>query len=202
MKPKAKVPRQAAPPVRETSKPRPAFKLWLETEEGYVFGQGALDLLQKIQELGTLSRAAEDLGMSYRHAWGLIKKIEGRIGEPILFTHKGGRLGGGGARLTPSGRRLIREFLRIKDILLSACKDDLSWEGLFVKISARNRIEGKVVSVEKGDVAATVKIQITTPTVVTAFITREAVEDLGIEDGDRVAAVVKATEVMVSKETE
>lgn len=66
-------------------------KFWLETENGYVFGEGAFKLLKEIRELGTLSGAAEALKMSYRHAWGTLKKIEERIGKPILKTHKGGK---------------------------------------------------------------------------------------------------------------
>jgi molybdenum-dependent DNA-binding transcriptional regulator ModE len=38
-------------------KVKPCFKLWLETEDGYVFGQGSFELLHGIQEKGTLKRA-------------------------------------------------------------------------------------------------------------------------------------------------
>ena len=178
---------------------KPAYKLWLETREGYIFGKGPLSLLQKIEEVGTLSGAAEALGMSYRHAWGVIKKIEKRIGEPLLETHKGGKLGGGGAQLTETGRALIKEFLRLRSSFEQARVDELGWEGLSMKISARNRIQGEVVSVEKGKVSAVVKIRVDRPCVITSFITREAVEDLQIEEGGRAVAVVKATEVMISK---
>lgn len=180
-------------------KPRPAYKLWLETEDGYVFGKGALELLRAIQKLGTLSAAAESLGMSYRHAWGIIRKIEKRTGQPLLNTWKGGRFGGGGAELSPIGRELLKTFLKYETVFDQARKDELGWEGLFTKLSARNRIEGEVVSVEKDKVSAVVKIRVEAPCVVTAFITREAVEDLGIKEGDKVAAVIKATEVMISK---
>ena len=69
-----------------------------------------------------------------------------------------------------------------------------------MKISARNKIEGEVISVKKDKVSAVVKIRIDVPSVITAFITREAVEELGIKEGDRATAVIKATEVMISKE--
>ncbi|MCW4020223.1 MAG: LysR family transcriptional regulator [Candidatus Bathyarchaeota archaeon] len=178
---------------------KPAYKFWLEVEGSYVFGKGAFELLQKIQEVGTLSGAAEALGMSYRHAWGVIKKIEKRIGKPLLKTRKGGRIGGGGAELTETGRELIKAFSKLRSVFDQAREDELGWEGLSLKISARNRIAGEVVSIEKDRVSAVVKIRVDVPCVVTAFITREAVEDLGINEGDRAVAVVKATEVMVSK---
>jgi molybdate transport system regulatory protein len=68
-----------------------------------------------------------------------------------------------------------------------------------LKISARNRLKGKVVAVEKDGITAKVKIEVTVPAVVTAVITKEALEDLNIKVGDTVEAIVKATEVMIAK---
>lgn len=178
---------------------RPAYKLWLETKEGYVFGKGAFELLEKIEEEGTLSGAANALGMSYRHAWGVIKKIETRVGQPLLETRRGGKTGGGGAELSETGRKLVKSFLRLRSVFEEARMDELGWEGLSTKISARNRVEGEVISVEKDKVSAVVKIKVDVPCVITSLITREAVEDLSIKKGDRAVAVIKATEVMVSK---
>ena len=55
-------------------------------------------------------------------------------------------------------------------------------------------------NLECGNVAARVRIEIKTPCVITALITKEAVETLDIKKGDEVEAVIKATEVMVAKE--
>ena len=59
---------------------------------------------------------------------------------------------------------------------------------------------GVIKAVEKGEVASTVKIEINKPSVITAMITKEAVDELGLKEGDKVEAVIKATEVMVSKD--
>jgi len=69
-----------------------------------------------------------------------------------------------------------------------------------MKTSARNQFPGEVVSVEKGAVGAVVKIETDSPCRVTAFITKEAVDELNIRKGDRVVAIVKSTEVMIAKE--
>ena len=106
---------------------KPVIKFWLETEKGYVFGEGSFNLLNKIQELGTLRGAAEALGMSYRHAWGILKSIERRIGKPVLETHKGGRLGGGGAKLTKDGEILLNKYLEMKKAL-TEISGKISWE--------------------------------------------------------------------------
>lgn len=68
-----------------------------------------------------------------------------------------------------------------------------------MKISARNHLKGKVTSVEKNGIMALVKINVTEPALVTALISREAVEDLKIKVGDEVEAVIKATEVMIAR---
>jgi len=59
---------------------------------------------------------------------------------------------------------------------------------------------GVVKAIEKGKVASTVKIEITKPPIITAMITKEAVNELDLKEGDKVEAVIKATEVIVSKE--
>jgi molybdate transport repressor ModE-like protein len=99
----------------EHSKPHPAFKVWMETDDGYVFGPGVYSLLKKIMGVGTLKEAAIELGMSYRYAWGLIKKAEEKLGEPLLSAHKGGRSGGGGAELTERGKQFLVEFQKLRE---------------------------------------------------------------------------------------
>ncbi len=121
---------------------RPAYKLWLETDEGHVFGPGVYSLLRKIQEKGTLKEAAASLGMSYRYAWGLIKKAEEKLGEPLISATKGGRHGGGSTEITELGKRYIRDFERFRRMLDEVSEGAL-WEA---------QIRGTVLEVvEKGD---------------------------------------------------
>ena len=70
---------------------------------------------------------------------------------------------------------------------------------IFIKISARNHLRGKVTSVDKNGIMALVKVMVTEPALITALVSREAVDDLKIEVGDEVEAVVKATGVMIAK---
>jgi len=68
-----------------------------------------------------------------------------------------------------------------------------------MKLSARNQLKGKIISVEKGVITAKVKVEIKVPATVTAVITKEAVEDLGLKVGDEVTAIVKSTEIIIGK---
>jgi len=69
-----------------------------------------------------------------------------------------------------------------------------------LKLSARNHIKGTVESVAEGMIMANVKIKIDAPDTITAIITKEAADDLGIKKGEKVIAIIKSTEVMVGKE--
>ena len=67
-----------------------------------------------------------------------------------------------------------------------------------MKISARDKLKGKILDVKKGATTAHVRIEIAPGQVVTASITNEAVEDLGLKAGDMAIAIVKASDVMVA----
>lgn|SRR5574341_1213124 len=88
-------------------------KIWLEASGRMIFSDGRLQLLEAVEELGSLRRAAQRLGMSYRAAWGLLKVTERALGVLLLDVRIGGRAGGG-ARLTAEARGLVRRFRRVK----------------------------------------------------------------------------------------
>ena len=68
-----------------------------------------------------------------------------------------------------------------------------------MQLSGRNQLKGKVTGVELGKVMASIKIEIAEPDVITAVITKESVEKLGLKEGDDVTAIIKSTEVIVGK---
>jgi molybdopterin-binding protein len=68
-----------------------------------------------------------------------------------------------------------------------------------MKLSARNQIPGKVVEVRRGATTAHVRIDIGGGAIVTSSITNEAADDLAFAVGDKVTAVIKASDVMVGK---
>jgi molybdopterin-binding protein len=68
-----------------------------------------------------------------------------------------------------------------------------------MKLSARNVLPGKVVDVKRGATTSHVRIDIGSGAIVTASITNEAVDELGLKVGDSAAAVIKASDVIVGK---
>jgi len=66
-------------------------------------------------------------------------------------------------------------------------------------MSARNRFRGTVTSVEVDGLLAQVELTVTEPARVVAVVTRDAVEELGLQPGMPATAIVKATSVMVER---
>lgn len=174
-------------------------KVWLEYEGEPLLGRGGAEILDAIKEVKSISKAASEVGMSYRYVWNYLAKIEKTLKEPVVHTYRGGRMGGGGAHLTKLGENLLKEYRLVEGYVGEIVGDKEYWEAIGLKISARNQLEGKVQKVEKGVITAKVKVRIEKPIEVTAIISKEAVEELNIKAGDKVKAVIKATEVMIAK---
>ena len=174
-------------------------KAWIEYKGKPLIGKGGAEILETIDRENSISKAAETLGMSYRYVWNYIQEIQTAMEEQIVETYKGGKSGGGGAKLTDLGRSLLGEYKQAEIYLDKVLSNPSGLEVNGLKLSARNQFKGKVLAVEKGVITAKVKVEVKMPVTVTAVITKEAVEELDIKVGDEVTAIVKSTEIMIAK---
>lgn len=84
-------------------------KIWIEKNGEPVFSKGRCILLKAIDEHGSITGAAREMGISYRKAWGYLKAMESRLGFSLVSTRVGGGRGGG-ARLTEEARTMLEKF--------------------------------------------------------------------------------------------
>ncbi len=102
--------------------------LWLDTDDGLFFGTGRALLLERIEKHGSLKKAAEELGMSYRAAWGKIKQSEKILGFELI-TRNSRR---GGYELTDFGRlvrdRFSRWFDEVEKAALAKAAEIFPWD--------------------------------------------------------------------------
>ncbi|WP_035562148.1 winged helix-turn-helix domain-containing protein [Hymenobacter sp. IS2118] len=84
-------------------------RLWLETEDGRFLGIGRVELLEHIAALGSISKAAQAMGMSYKRAWDLVSSLNAQAATPLVTTQTGGTRGGG-AVVTDAGHEAIASF--------------------------------------------------------------------------------------------
>lgn len=181
--------------VSAAAKHRPAFKVWLETDEGHVFGPGVYSLLRKVDETGTLKEAAESLGMSYRYAWGLVKKAEEKLGQPLLKAHKGGRSGGGGAELTEVGRQFLDEFSRLEAVVSKLSRDGWWLDGF----RTRNRVEGIITDMAMKGERAEITLRLRESALLKLIVPKKLISEKGIAEGDRLSAEITSTASSLTK---
>src|ERR1700730_16271957 len=88
---------------------KPKIRVWVCFSDRTKFGKGRARLFELIDELGSINKAVQQMGMSYRTAWGYIRELESAAGFQIL-NRTPGRGKEAGARLTREGRRSIERY--------------------------------------------------------------------------------------------
>lgn len=161
-----------------------------------------LELLERIDASGSISAAANALGMSYKAAWDAVENINNLSAQPLVERRVGGR-NGGGAVLTTHGRRLVAAYRRLdkerERVLahLNRVMDDFDTyyeiiRRFDMKTSARNQFLGKVVRIKEGAVNAEVVLDIGGNDELVAGITLDSLNRLKLAEGMETYALVKA----------
>ncbi len=182
---------------------------WLDVNDVAFLGEERIALLEQIGERGSITQAAKGVGVSYKAAWDAVDAINNASPKPLVETATGGR-GGGGARLTDEGRRLIAayrsiagEYRRFLDGINAAMGDsgaalDLL-RRLAMRTSARNQFFGRIVAVTARTVEAQIEIEIQGGDRLSAGVTNESVESLSLRPGRAVWALIKAVAVGIGR---
>jgi molybdate transport system regulatory protein len=186
--------------LRQDGKVKPVPHISLQSEKRTILDEKDGFLLQRIYETSSLALAARQSRISYRNAWDRIKRIEDRCGKSIVSTRSGGTAGGG-SRLTPAGKALLKEFRMMTRYLNNALEDREASASVRYRLSARNLIGAKIDEIERGDITSLVRMTANPGVSLTSIISNDAVDDLGLHEGDKVDAVIKSTDVMIAKKS-
>lgn len=92
---------------------------------GEAIGPGKADLLEAIDERGSIAAAGRRLGMSYKRAWSLVERLNDSFTRPVVETSKGGT-SRGGASLTATGRRVLQAYREAESIANEGAKQQLA----------------------------------------------------------------------------
>ncbi len=99
--------------------------IWIESDAGMILGPGRAQLIHNIEKYGSLQNAAKKMGISYRAAWGRIKKTEEVLGYRIVEKTTSGY------QLTDLGRELHDKFVtwydRIEKYALNESRQIFPW---------------------------------------------------------------------------
>ncbi|MBI4287405.1 MAG: LysR family transcriptional regulator [Chloroflexi bacterium] len=102
---------------RFSDHPEPGYalrgRIWLEKDGELYVGWGRVMLLERIDQLGSISRAARSMGLGYRNAWLWVEAMNRLAPAPLVEKSSGGA-GGGHARLTLAGHEVIAEYKALR----------------------------------------------------------------------------------------
>jgi molybdate transport system regulatory protein len=84
--------------------------------DGLRFGPGKAQLLELIGQTGSITKAGQAMGMSYKRAWGLVEEMNAMFAAPVVLASRGGA-GGGGAEVTATGQLVLTHFRALEHIL-------------------------------------------------------------------------------------
>ena len=185
-------------------------QVWITAGEKSMGGHGRMYLLAKIAELGSISQAAKSMKMSYKAAWDAVDHMNNLAGEPLVSRTTGGK-GGGATTLTERGQQLITNFKRIEQIHQRFLQelnqesgniiDDLFvLQRLSMKTSARNQFFGTVKSIQVGAINDAIEIAIAGEQSIVATVTRESTQELDLQVGTEVFALIKASSIILVSE--
>jgi molybdate transport system regulatory protein len=183
-------------------------EIWLDEGEASRFALHQIRLLQAIEDTGSISAAAKQSGISYKTAWDRLERLNNLSREPLVSRSAGGSKGGG-TQLTEYGQNIVKGFMQLEEqhrLFLEnlntqlSSLDDISgfMKHSLLQASARNQFLGEVVSVE---VNTEVIIQISDTLNLVAVITEHSRQEMEIEPGTSVIALIKASSVTVSTDT-
>ncbi len=121
---------------------RLGFKAWLEEDGSFILSEGRAALLRAVGRRRSLRGAAEELGISYRHAWDMLKKTGRAAGEPVIVSERGGKERGQTV-LSDAGLKVLRayesELLRLRRM-----------DGPWLTVDALVPKDGKLLLVRRG----------------------------------------------------
>jgi molybdate transport system regulatory protein len=92
--------------------------LWIECEKERFFGPGRVELLQRIDETGSIRKAAADMGMSYKKAWAMVTALNQQVQRPLVVVKVGGEKGGGSV-ITDEAKELIAYHAKLRERFLA-----------------------------------------------------------------------------------
>lgn len=184
-------------------------EIYLNIEEKGYLGKGRVELLKLIDRYGSILKAAKELSMSYKAAWDTVDAINNLSPQPVVVTLSKGKRGGQSV-LTEYGKKLVEnyekveQFMKIVSEYLSSNIDDIDralkeFRRLNLGISARNKILVKVDRIISDRINANIYAKLGKDTVL-ATITKEALDELNIKEGEEIYFIFKASDVLLSKD--
>ena len=184
-------------------------RLWINKSEHDFLGKGRMELLIRIGESGSITKAAKDIKMSYKAAWDAIDAMNNLSEFPLVESSKGGK-GGGGTTITEYAKELIATYTILQEehqLFLKNLAQRIHeknghislLKGMDVRLSARNQLKVKVVEIHKSKVESELLLEFGKDRL-SATITNDSFDTLEIAMGVELYAIFKANALTLSSD--
>ncbi|MGG7048640.1 MULTISPECIES: TOBE domain-containing protein [unclassified Campylobacter] len=169
-----------------------------------------INLLKAIQKTGSITKAAEEVGISYKNAWDSLDIINNKSDKPLIVRAQGLKKNSG-SELSEHGKKMIEIYdallLAQQDFLAKICAksniqsaDLNSFSRLGITLSARNQLNCEITSIKTGALNSQILARLSSGEELGANITVQSENDLNLAVGKRVVFIFKAPAVMLAKE--
>ncbi|MCO6545010.1 MAG: TOBE domain-containing protein [Gilliamella sp.] len=191
----------------------PEILLTLNIKQQLFTDPRRIALLKAIEQTGSLSQAAKQIGISYKTAWDAINDINKLAPKPFLITAIGGK-NGGGTKLSAYAVRFIQLYDLLTQLQQNAFNilnddkvplDDIlkATARLSLQTSARNQLYGTVKQIQTNDVAGFITVLLSdNQTELKVYITQSSIERLKLSTDKTVLLLIKAPLIELKNEIE
>ena len=167
-----------------------------------------ISLLEQIASTGSISQGAKLAGISYKAAWDAINEMNSLMSEPVVSSEKGGK-GGGGAKLTEFGERLLKVYSitsQVQGMALTALLDDsVDMHSLLdvmahfsLNTSARNQLTGRIKGIDSNGLNDNIGVVLAGGQSIQISVTHTSSERLQLAIDKSVLLLFKAPAVVAS----
>ncbi len=183
-------------------------RIWFKKEGKNLLGNGRVELLEKIDEHGSISKASKVMKMSYKAAWDMVDAMNNLSDEPLVKKVTGGK-NGGGTQVTKAGRELINSFKKFKAfynaLLHEVDENELNSDNhlslirkLHMKSSSRNMICGYIKEFKEAEYNTKVEVCISDDISLFAIIPTATFLDMKLQKETKVFALVQESSIMLA----
>ena len=205
-------PKKPAKKQSPNKSPALSADLMLSADGKSSVSEAQVNLLLAIDQHGSITAAAKEVGISYKTAWDRIDAMNNLSSDALVVRSAGGSRGGG-TRLTDAGNALVSgfqalqaehsEFVARLGSKVKGVDDVASFlRSTRLQTSARNQYQGKISKITRGGVNSEVEITLGPSVKLIAVVTNDSRQHMGLKKGSTVVALIKSSWILLSLDTE
>lgn len=171
-----------------------------------------IELLKAVEDTKSITKAAQQVGISYKNAWDSLDALNNRSDKPLIVRAEGNKKNSG-SELTEYGKKMIGVYeamLQAQKVFLAkvcsnidvSTNEIINLQRMSMSLSARNQLSCQIIDIKTGAVNSQITAKLSNGEILRASITVESEKNLGLKIGKKVIFIFKAPSVMLANDEE